>query len=99
MPTSFTPVVRAKPFLQVATTPGHKRLTFRATARAAWLPNLNGYLQVRSHGKLLRQVTLRKGVAAGVITGLPVGKSVYRFRLVSTAKTSARAVVRSIRIS
>jgi surface antigen len=99
VPTSFTPVVRARPFLQVAATPGHKRLTFRATARAAWLPNLSGYLQVRAHGKLLRQVTLRNGAAAGTITGLPVGKRVYRFRLVSTAKTSARAVVRTIKIS
>ena len=62
VPTAFTRVVRATPVLRVATTRGHQRLAVRATVRAAWLPNFDGTLQVRSAGKVLRQVPVRDGV-------------------------------------
>ena len=99
VPTAFTRVVRATPVLRVATTRGHQRLAVRATVRAAWLPNFDGTLQVRSAGKLLRQMPVRDGVAAATVTGLPIGTRTYRFVLVSTAKSTAEAVVRRIAIS
>jgi hypothetical protein len=98
VPSSWTGTVRANPVLGVATTPGHRRLAFRATVRSAWIPNLDGVLQVRSAGKLLRQVAVRDGVAAGTITGLPVSTRSYRFRLVSTSKYAGDVVVRRIAI-
>jgi surface antigen len=98
LPSSWTGTVRANPVLGVATTPGHRRLAFRATVRSAWIPNLDGVLQVRSAGKLLRQVAVRDGVAAGTITGLPVSTRSYRFRLVSTSKYAGDVVVRRIAI-
>ncbi len=98
VPTSFTPLVRTTPVLRVATRPGHKRLAFRVTARAPWLPDLDGILKVRSRGKLLRKVAVHHGTAAGTITRLRVGRRIVRFRLVTTSKTTARSVVRHIRI-
>jgi hypothetical protein len=98
LPSSFTGLVRAKPILAVATTPGHRRLTFRATVRSAWIPKFDGILQVRAAGKLLRQVSVRDGAAAGTLVGLPVSTRTYRFRLVSTAKSAPDVVVRRIAI-
>jgi surface antigen len=96
--TPITRVVRSPAVLRVAATPGHRRLALRATARAAGVPDLNGVLQVRSHGKLLRSVTVRHGVAAATVTGLPVGKRTYRFRLMTTATTLHADVVRRINV-
>jgi hypothetical protein len=98
VPTAFTRVVRSTPVLRVATTRGHQRLAVRATVRATWLPSFDGTLQVRSAGKLLRQIPVRDGVAAATVTGLPVGTRTYRFVLVSTARSTAEVVVRRIAI-
>jgi surface antigen len=94
--TPITRVIRSRAVLRVAATPGHRRLALRATARALGVPDFNGVLQVRSHGKLLRSVPVRHGVAAATVTRLPVGKRTYRFRLMTTTKSLHADVVRRI---
>jgi len=97
--TAFTPVIRSTPRIRVVTTPGHQRLAFRVGARATWVPDLEGTLQIRSRGKVLRQVAVHHGSAAGTITGLHTGARKYRFRLMTTSKTTPVVVVRRIKIS
>ena len=97
--TAFSAPVRSTPVMRVVTTPGKGRLAFRIGARATWVPDLEATLQVRSRGKVLRQVAVHQGTASGTITGLHAGKRTYRFRLVTTSKTNPVAVVRRIKIT
>ncbi len=96
--TSWSPVVRARPVIRVTTKRGKHRLAVSAKVTAVGVPHVTGVLQVRSRGKLLRQVPLRYGVARTVVTRLPSGARTFRFRYLKTAKVAGARVERRIRI-
>ena len=98
LPTPWSRVVRTTPVLRISATPGVNRLVLRATARATAVRDLNGILQVRARGKVIRKVAVRHGVASATLTGLRTGTRTYRFRLLRTAATEADVVVRRLTI-
>ena len=96
--TPWTRVVRTAPVIRLSTTPGHKRLTFRATVHGRGTTDVNGLIRVRSHGKLIREVRLRHGVASATLTGLKPGLRTYTFRVPATMTTEFGMVTRRVRV-
>jgi surface antigen len=96
--TPWTRVIRTTPILRVTAHPGQKRLSFRATARASGVRALNGVIQVRARGKLVRQVRLVHGVVSATLTGLRPGIRTYKFRLARTAISESEMVARRLKI-
>ncbi len=96
--TSWTRVIRTTPVLRVSARPGLKRLSFRATARASGVRALNGVIQVRARGRLVRQVRMVHGSASATILRLRPGVRTYKFWLVSTATTKSDVVARRVKI-
>jgi surface antigen len=96
--TISSPVIRAVPLIRVATTTKRHRLRVYAAVTAAGIRPVTGALQIRSRGKLLRQVTLSNGVARARLTRLPRGRQTYRFRYVSTSRVAGAFVARRIKI-
>ena len=79
--TPWTRVVRTSPVIRLSTTPGHKRLAFRATVHGRGTTDVNGLIRVWSHGTLIREVRLRQGAASATLTGLKPGVRTYKFRV------------------
>jgi hypothetical protein len=96
--TSWSAVVRATPVITVTTQRLKRRVAFAATVTATGVRPVTGLLQVRSRGKLLKQVTLTNGVARATLTRLPRGTRVYRFRYVTSTKVTGGRVDRRITI-
>jgi surface antigen len=96
--TVSSPTVRARPLIRVATAPTRGRLAVYADVTANGVRPVTGAIQIRSRGRLLRQVPLSNGVARATLTGLPRGTRTYRFVLPSTYRVEGGAVARRIRI-
>ena len=92
-------MVRAKPRIAVSATPGVGRLAVTAKVVATGVPAVTGTLQVRSRGKVLRELPVRNGVARATLGGLPHGTRKYRFKVVATTTLQERSLLdRRIRI-
>ncbi len=96
--TVSTAVVRSTPQIRLSTRGGHRRLTFTAIVSADGVGPVPGVVQVRSHGRVLREVPLRDGVARARLTGLHRGRHTYRFRVPTSAQTTSAVVKRRLRI-
>ena len=66
--------------------------------RATAAPAVDGVLQVRSRGRLLRSVPVTAGRASARVTGLPRGTRTYRFRLLTTSTVLGGTVERRLTI-
>lgn len=91
-------VVRARPLIRVATATSRGRLTVYAAVTANGVRPVTGAVQIRSRGRLLRQVWLTNGVARAALSGLRRGRHTYRFVLPSTRRVEGGAVTRRIKI-
>ncbi|MCW2782612.1 MAG: domain containing protein [Marmoricola sp.] len=99
--TSRTPVtwaIKSVPRLKVLTTPGHRRVRFTVTLTASGVSPVSGTVQVRSRGKLLKVLTLRKGTATATITRLAKGSRTFTIRYLASPTVLAAALTRSVRI-
>ncbi len=96
--TFSTSVVRAKPRISVSAISGVSRLVVSATVVASGVPAVTGTLQVRSGGKVLRELPVRNGVARATLVGLPHGTRTYRFQVVATTTLQGALIDRRIRI-
>jgi hypothetical protein len=96
--TFSTSVVRAKPRISLSAIPGVSRLVVSATVVASGVPAVTGTLQVRSGGKVVRELPVRNGTARATLLGLPHGLRNYRFQVVATATLQGALVDRRIRI-
>ncbi|MET0999834.1 MAG: CHAP domain-containing protein [Marmoricola sp.] len=96
--TFSTPLVRAKPRLVVSAVPGVSRLAVSARVAATGVPALSGTLQVRTGGKVIRELPVRNGVARATLVGLPHGTRRYRFQVVATSTFQTALLDRRIRI-
>ncbi len=98
--TARTParVVRVTPILQVTTSAGRGRLDVHAVVTAPGVRTVPGTIQIRSRGKLLREVTLANGSARTSLTGLAHRKRTFRILYPTTAAVTGTMVKRTIRI-
>lgn len=96
--TDISSFVRTRPLIRVSTAPTKGRLAVYAAVTATGVRPVTGAIQIRSRGKLLRQVTLSDGIARAALIGLPRGARTYRFVLPSTYRVEGGAVARRIRI-
>jgi surface antigen len=96
--TPWSRLVRTTPTTRVSTQPGTNRMSFRLTVGAPGSTPVNGIVQVRSRGELLRSVRLRDGVATATLRSLPSGTRTYRFRVPVTDVTERDVVARRITI-
>ena len=94
----FTKVIRSTPTLRVSAVPGTKQMVLKAIVRASGLRTYNGVLQVRTQGRLIRNVPVRNGVAKMTITPLRAGVRTYRFWLPRTKLTERAEVLRRMTI-
>ncbi len=94
--TGWSRFVRTTPSVRLTTQPGTRRVSFRAVVKAAAVPPIDGIVQVRSRGKLLRAVRLRDGVASATVAGVPRGARTIRFRVLATNATNPVMIARRI---
>ena len=93
-----TVLVRAKPRITVSAVPGVSRLAVSVRVAASGVPTLTGTLEVRSGGRVIRQLPVRNGVASATLVGLPHGTRLYRFQVVSSPTLQPARLDRRIRI-
>jgi len=98
LPTRFTKVIRSTPTLRVSAVPGTRQMVLKAIVRAGGLPEYNGVLQVRTQGRVVRNVPVRHGVAKMTLTPLRPGTRTYRFWLPRTRLTERADVARRMTI-
>jgi len=55
-------------------------------------------MQLRTQGRLVRTVPVRKGAATATVTGLPSGRRTYRFWMLGTSTTLRGLVERRVTI-
>ncbi len=96
--TPWSRLVRTKPAVRMSTAAGVQRLSLRVTMRAAGLAGVNGRVQVRTGGKLVRVVPIRGGAASSTLAGLRPGTRTYTFRVPATRSTEAVVVTRRLTI-
>ena len=80
-------LVRAVPVLRSVLTPGRRALTFRLDVTAPGVTSVEGTVQLRTRGRLVRTVPVRHGVATATVTGLPRGTRTYRLWMGATSTT------------
>jgi hypothetical protein len=96
--TAWTGPVKATPRLRVATRTTGRRVTITVTASAVGAPPVAGLVLVRAHGRLLRTVSMRNGVATTTVTGLRPGRWAFRIGYPATRTLEAAVAVREVRI-
>jgi surface antigen len=94
-----TALVRATGALHLSTSTARRRLVLQGTVTAPGVRLLNGVLQVRSRGGLLRKVTIHNGVVRASLAKIPPGTRTYRFRVLgsttfTTVMLSRRLTIR-----
>ena len=98
MRTFSSDVVRTPSAIRVSAVPGTGRLSLRGTVVARDVRAVDGVLQVRSRGRLLRSVRVTDGAVAATVTGLPRGTRTYRLRLLTSATVLGGFVDRRLTI-
>lgn len=93
-----TEVVRTTPSITVTTHAGRRRLFVLAAVTAYGVHPVPGVMQIRSRGRLVRQLPLTNGIGRATVTGLPRGTRTFRFRYVGTSKVFSGSVARRIRV-
>lgn len=91
-------VVRSASAIRVSAVPGTGSLSLRGTVVSHDVPAVDGVLQVRSRGRLLRSVPVTDGAVAATVTGLPRGTRTYRFRLLTSATVLGGVVERRLTV-
>ncbi len=93
-----TQLVRTTPTLRVSTAPGVRRLAMYAAVSAPALRSVQGVLEVRTRGVLVRKVAIRNGVARATLQHLPSGTRTYRFRVVASTTLTSVVLPRRLTI-
>jgi surface antigen len=96
--TYSTSVVRARPRLTVSAVPGVSRLAVTARVTASSIAAVTGTVQVRSGGRVIRELAIRDGAAGATLVGLPHGTRLYRFQVVASSTLLPTSVDRRIRV-
>jgi surface antigen len=87
--TGTTWLIRSVSTLKVVTHPDTGRLTVDVSVTATGVDPVPGTVVVRSDGKVVKQVTLRSGVATINFRGLPRGHVSFDFRYLGSDTTTA----------
>ena len=89
--------VKTTPTLRLrASRPGRGRLVLSLNVRAPGLDSVPGIVVLRSHGQVLKQLTLRDGAAATTLRGLPPGPTTVKVRYQSTRWTTGATLWRTV---
>ncbi len=86
--TGATALIRVPAQVKVSTTPGRRHFSFTAGVTGYQGAPVDGRLQVRRHGHLLKTVRIHDGVAQGTVRRQRPGTRAYRFRAQLTSKTT-----------
>ncbi len=87
--------VRSRPVLRLtAKRAGTRTMSLSATVTAAGVPDVDGFLQVRTGRRLLATVPVTDGQAVATLTRLPRAKRTYRFRVLATESFSTTVTKR-----
>ncbi|MGD9959839.1 CHAP domain-containing protein [Nocardioides sp.] len=99
--TPSTARVLAVSRLQIqASSPHPGRARFDLTVTAPGVDQVTGIVRIRAEGKVVAEVTLRRGVGHAVLTGLPAGRATYTLRFLGGETLTATVpVTRTVRIS
>lgn len=98
MRTVSSDVVRTSSSIRLSAAAGTRRLSLRGTVVTRDVPAVDGVLQVRSRGRLLRSVPVIDGRVSATVTRLHRGTRTYRFRLLTSATVLGGAVERRLTI-
>jgi hypothetical protein len=90
--------VKTVPVVKAAATPVRHNVALAIKVRAPGAGLVAGAVTIRSHGEVLKQLTLRDGTATTKLKGLTVGRHPVRIVFAATDTVTRGVLVREIRV-
>ena len=84
--------------VKAAATPAKGRVGLAITVSAPGVDLVDGIVQVRYRGQVLKELTLRDGRATTTLRGLEAGQHTIKVKYVATPTVAGAALVREVRI-
>jgi surface antigen len=90
--------VKTLPVVRAAATPAKGKVGLSLTVRAPGAGPVVGTVTIRSHGQVLKQLTLREGTATTTLRGLTAGTHPVRVVFAATDTVTRGVLVREVRV-
>ncbi|MGZ5418171.1 MAG: CHAP domain-containing protein [Nocardioides sp.] len=91
-------LVKTVPVVKAAAAPAKGRVGLAVTVSAPGVDPVEGIVQVKHSGKVLKELTLRDGTATTTLRGPDAGKHTIKVKYVATRTVAGAALIREVRI-
>ena len=88
--------VKTVPVVKAAATPAKGKVSLSLKVRAPGAGPVAGTVTIRSHGQVLKQLTLRDGTATTTLKGLEAGRHPVRIVFAATDSVTRGVLVREV---